>query len=139
MVGNGTAEKKRDPGSFLVLEHTRRQHPFDLLDLPERPGIHRRTIGGTFCLFQEYLLDPQKTPGKGLMRPSLTPAFGLLIVSACAILFWNLGKISLFDPDEGRYADMTLEMQKSGDWLVPHMNGIPHLHKPPFAMWCKLI
>ena len=26
-------------------------------------------------------------------------------------------------------------MTVDGDWLVPHMNGIPHFQKPPILYW----
>ncbi len=51
------------------------------------------------------------------------------------IFFWNLGKVPFFDPDEGRYAEMSLTMFRTGDWMIPRMNGIIHLHKPPLANW----
>jgi 4-amino-4-deoxy-L-arabinose transferase-like glycosyltransferase len=40
-------------------------------------------------------------------------------------------------PDEGRYADIGRWMFTSGDWLVPRLNGIPFLHKPPLLYWLQ--
>lgn len=54
---------------------------------------------------------------------------------ASALLFLNLGRIPLFEPDEGRYADIALTMVKTGDWITPRMNSITHLHKPPLSSW----
>jgi 4-amino-4-deoxy-L-arabinose transferase-like glycosyltransferase len=34
-------------------------------------------------------------------------------------------------PDEGRYAEVSREMLINQTWLVPHINGVPHLTKPP--------
>jgi 4-amino-4-deoxy-L-arabinose transferase-like glycosyltransferase len=38
-------------------------------------------------------------------------------------------------PDEGRYAGVAWGMVTSGDWLVPHLNGLPYFHKPPLFYW----
>lgn len=41
----------------------------------------------------------------------------------------------LMAPDEGRYAGVAFEMLRSGDWLVPRLNGLPFFHKPPLFYW----
>lgn len=38
-------------------------------------------------------------------------------------------------PDEGRYVGVAWEMLRSGDWLVPRINGLPFFHKPPLFYW----
>jgi 4-amino-4-deoxy-L-arabinose transferase-like glycosyltransferase len=38
-------------------------------------------------------------------------------------------------PDEGRYVGVGWEMLRSGDWLVPTLNGMPYFHKPPLFYW----
>ncbi|MEO5738735.1 MAG: glycosyltransferase family 39 protein [Variovorax sp.] len=38
-------------------------------------------------------------------------------------------------PDEGRYAGVAYEMLRSGDWLVPRLDGLPFFHKPPLFYW----
>ena len=45
----------------------------------------------------------------------------------------------LYEPDEGRYAEIGREMLVSGDWIVPRLNGEPHLTKPPFAYWMAAV
>lgn len=37
--------------------------------------------------------------------------------------------------DEGRYLSSAFEMYSSGNYLVPHLNGVPYHHKPPMLLW----
>ncbi|MFG6083271.1 ArnT family glycosyltransferase [Paracoccus litorisediminis] len=37
--------------------------------------------------------------------------------------------------DETRYLTVAWEMRLSGDWLVPHLNGLTYSHKPPLLFW----
>ncbi|MBT2304884.1 glycosyltransferase family 39 protein [Variovorax paradoxus] len=41
----------------------------------------------------------------------------------------------LMAPDEGRYVGVAFEMLRSGDWLVPRLDGLPFFHKPPLFYW----
>ena len=47
----------------------------------------------------------------------------------------TIGVHSLFDPDEGRYAEIPREMWLSGDWITPTLNGLPYFEKPPLQYW----
>lgn len=38
-------------------------------------------------------------------------------------------------PDEGRYVGIAWEMVTSGNWFVPHLDGLPYFHKPPLFYW----
>lgn len=67
-------------------------------------------------------------------RPRAT--IGLLLGGIILTLFLQLGSRGLGEPDEGRYAEMGREMLVTGDWLVPHLNGVPHYAKPPWIYWC---
>ncbi len=59
---------------------------------------------------------------------------GLLLVIAL-LWFAALGHRELFDPDEGRYAEIPREMVQTGDWVTPRLNGLIYLEKPPLQYW----
>ena len=60
-----------------------------------------------------------------------------LLIGAVMIGTAALG--GLFETTETRYAEIAREMLASGDWLVPRLNGIMHLHKPPLSYWAAAI
>src|SRR2546428_9790699 len=39
------------------------------------------------------------------------------------------------DPDEGLYATIAQEMLSGRDWVIPHVNGLPYMEKPPLYCW----
>ena len=45
----------------------------------------------------------------------------------------------LYDPDEGRYAEIPREMLSGGDWVIPHLNGLAYIEKPPLQYWATAI
>lgn len=53
--------------------------------------------------------------------------WGVLVVVALA---WQLRSRPLFEPDEGRNAEVMREMSASGDLLIPRLNGVLFLDKP---------
>ncbi|MEW5880608.1 MAG: glycosyltransferase family 39 protein [Pseudomonadota bacterium] len=53
--------------------------------------------------------------------------------------FGTLEYRELFVPDEGRYAEIPREMAAGGDWVVPHLNGLPYLEKPPLQYWTSAV
>jgi 4-amino-4-deoxy-L-arabinose transferase len=59
-----------------------------------------------------------------------------LVALFVLLAFAFQGTRGLWEPDEGRYSSAGINMQESGDWLVPSIDGEhPHLTKPPMTYW----
>ncbi len=52
-----------------------------------------------------------------------------------ALLAGSLALRPLLPIDETRYISVAWEMWQRGDFLVPHLNGLPYSHKPPILFW----
>ena len=72
---------------------------------------------------------------RGPLPRWLWPALG-----ACAVIWLvTLGMRGLFNPDEGRYAEIPREMLASGDWVIPHLDGLVYIEKPPLQYWATAL
>jgi 4-amino-4-deoxy-L-arabinose transferase-like glycosyltransferase len=58
-----------------------------------------------------------------------------LLLAGLVLFFFRLWAPGLMDPDEGRYAEIAREMLLLKDWLIPHLNLLPYLEKPPLVYW----
>jgi 4-amino-4-deoxy-L-arabinose transferase-like glycosyltransferase len=58
-----------------------------------------------------------------------------LAVLLAVVWLASLGGRPLFNPDEGRYAEIPREMLSGGDWVIPHLNGLDYIEKPPLQYW----
>jgi 4-amino-4-deoxy-L-arabinose transferase-like glycosyltransferase/membrane-associated phospholipid phosphatase len=72
-------------------------------------------------------------PARG-SRKALGFALLLVVVFVLALIALS-SRSTLWDRDEPRYAQATVEMLESGDWLVPHFNGEVRPDKPPLVYW----
>jgi len=71
---------------------------------------------------------------------SANSGVGLIILTLVAVIwFAGLGGRALFNPDEGRYAEIPREMVATGDWLTPRLNGIKYFEKPPLHYWATAV
>jgi 4-amino-4-deoxy-L-arabinose transferase len=60
---------------------------------------------------------------------------GALVAIFLFIYILPLGWMGLFSPDETRYAEIPREMIASGDWVVPHLDGVRYFEKPVLGYW----
>jgi 4-amino-4-deoxy-L-arabinose transferase-like glycosyltransferase len=68
-------------------------------------------------------------------RALRSPAL-LVAVIAIVLALGFLGTRGIWDPDEGRYTNVALNMLDSGDWLNPRRNDeVGHWTKPPLTYW----
>ncbi len=59
----------------------------------------------------------------------------ILLLTCLVTLLLNLGHAALFDPDEGRHAEIAREILVSGHWLTPTLDFAPYHDKPIFFYW----
>lgn len=67
-----------------------------------------------------------------MKKEALVPAWLL----ACALALPLLGLTSpLIEVDDARYAEVPREMAASGDWVLPTLDGLTYVEKPPLWYW----
>jgi 4-amino-4-deoxy-L-arabinose transferase-like glycosyltransferase len=76
-----------------------------------------------------------------LAAPAAREQWGYAALAAVLLLLWlaTLAARPLFNPDEGRYAEIPREMLSGGDWVIPHLNGLAYIEKPPLQYWATAI
>ncbi|MGH7948791.1 MAG: phospholipid carrier-dependent glycosyltransferase, partial [Candidatus Binataceae bacterium] len=70
------------------------------------------------------------------MLPSSRRARALTAALLATLLYLPaLGSAPLWEPDEGRYAEISREMLASGDFVTPRNNYVRYFEKPPLVYW----
>jgi 4-amino-4-deoxy-L-arabinose transferase-like glycosyltransferase len=77
--------------------------------------------------------------GGRLLEGRRTLILRLTLATLTIAWFAFLGERALYDPDEGRYAEIPREMLQGTDWLTPHLNDLVYLEKPPLQYWMTAI
>ena len=78
---------------------------------------------------------PDEAPPRSFTPLPIMVGLGVLVV----LLGWRIGSRGLFESSEARYGSLAAEMVRSGDWLVPRLNGVARFEKPPFSMWAMAV
>ena len=63
------------------------------------------------------------------MDRALPRTWIVILALAIGAMCWGRG-FPLIEPDEGRNVEVAREMAREGDFVLPHLNGLPYLDKP---------
>ena len=79
--------------------------------------------------------SPQAQPDGFAQRGRFGPEWLTCLVVSALWFGFTAGLRPLAIPDEGRYVGVAWEMLRSGNWMVPTLDGMPFFHKPPLFYW----
>lgn len=99
-------------------------------DREDEALVPRTTLGWLPFLWRRVLF-PGMPQGTSAWRES--SFLTLTLLGSVLLLPWL--QFPLFEPDEGRYAQIPFEMLTRGEWIVPTLQGAPYLDKPPLFYW----
>nr|MDQ2994903.1 glycosyltransferase family 39 protein [Pseudomonadota bacterium] len=74
-------------------------------------------------------------PNKFISRCKEHSDYLILFVFLGICIFNGLGSYALDNINEGLYAEIPREMLESGNFIIPHLNYVPYLEKPPMLYW----
>lgn len=84
-------------------------------------------------LADENAHSPSISPASRCMRVLRHPLFWILFLS---LPFFMMGVRTLaLSEEDAMYPQIAREMRQTRDWITPHLNGAPHLDKPPLLFW----
>src|SRR5262249_35867361 len=98
------------------------------------PAVPRSLLACLPVLWRSVLFPgAAEHPGRWRWGPLLV----LLVLPA--VLLHPFLSFYLFEPDEGRYAQIPREMFERGEWIVPQLQSEPYLDKPPLFYWLVML
>lgn len=65
-------------------------------------------------------------------------AVGAPCLLAAAVFCFHLGRYGLWEADEARYAEIAREMLAGAGYIVPHLNYVAYVEKPPLLYWLTM-
>jgi 4-amino-4-deoxy-L-arabinose transferase-like glycosyltransferase len=74
-------------------------------------------------------------PAPARQRILTVVGFAVTAALASTLFFFHLGVYGLWEPDEARYAEIAREMLAMHEFVVPHLNYVAYLEKPPLLYW----
>ncbi len=75
----------------------------------------------------------------GVPAPAQRRLYAALALFVALMWLATLAARPLFNPDEGRYAEIPREMLARGDWVIPRLDGLAYIEKPPLQYWATAI
>jgi len=72
-------------------------------------------------------------------EPSAWTDLGLISLVSTVLFLAFLGGYPLANPDESRYAQIGMEMVRTGDWVLPRLNDVFYFEKPPLVYWMNAL
>jgi 4-amino-4-deoxy-L-arabinose transferase-like glycosyltransferase len=78
-------------------------------------------------------------PGRLVASGGSSRRSWLILLALPGLLLYPCLSFRLLEPDEGRYAEIPREMLARGEWVVPTLQGLPYLDKPPLLYWLVML
>jgi 4-amino-4-deoxy-L-arabinose transferase-like glycosyltransferase len=63
----------------------------------------------------------------------------LLFIIPLFLYIFLLPVMPLIEPDEARYSDIPSLMNRTADYITPHLNHVVYLEKPPLCYWATAV
>ena len=102
---------------------------------------HESTQGSSWFPGKDHESTPGSSwfPGKDHESTPGSQWVWLLVLFLPALLLYPTLGFDLLEPDETRYAEVPREMLAKGEWVVPLLDGVPYLDKPPLLYWLIML
>src|SRR6516165_302924 len=106
---------------------TQKIEPLPILQIPKSSR--------SLVYYPSFLWSQVLFPGGSKAQSDFQWGSFLILVLVSGALLYPCLSFYLFEPDEGRYAEIPREMLIRGEWIVPYLQGEPYLDKPPLMYW----
>jgi 4-amino-4-deoxy-L-arabinose transferase-like glycosyltransferase len=74
-----------------------------------------------------------------MQPPHRSSRVALAALIAALLYLPGLGSPALWEPDEGRYAEIAREMVVSGEYITPRDDQVRYFEKPPLVYWAEAV